>query len=189
MPDGYSFAARCELCGVLRLCTLTFTATRSYEGRRHISPRKPERHIAQEHQRHLTMNSSVVTGPRHPGAEATLRRASDLLHTVYTSVDAAPLRCADVHAAVLGCAGQAWRWEQVDVSRAWNLRAGPQLQWLGPTSRHLLFNDLHCRRPAAAAAGGEASSGAASGAGAALADAPGEALLADPAASARGPPA
>jgi len=45
-------------------------------------------------------------------------------------------------------AGHAWHWEQLDTTAAWNTRSGPQLQWLGASSRYLLFNDLHCRGPA-----------------------------------------
>jgi hypothetical protein len=40
--------------------------------------------------------------------------------------------------------GHAWHWEQLDTTAAWNTRAGPQLQWLGASSRYLLFNDLRC---------------------------------------------
>jgi hypothetical protein len=32
----------------------------------------------------------------------------------------------------------------LDTSTAWNLRAGPQLQWLGITSRYFVFNDGLC---------------------------------------------
>ena len=40
--------------------------------------------------------------------------------------------------------GHVWHWEQLDTTAAWNTRAGPQLQWLGASSRYLLFNDLRC---------------------------------------------
>ena len=40
--------------------------------------------------------------------------------------------------------GYSWRFEQLDTSTAWNLRAGPQLQWLGTTSRYFVFNDGLC---------------------------------------------
>ena len=44
-------------------------------------------------------------------------------------------------------AGHSWRFEQLDTSNAWNLRAGPQLQWLGSTSRYFVFNDGGCGGP------------------------------------------
>ena len=44
-------------------------------------------------------------------------------------------------------AGAAWRWEGLDSSAAWNSGAGPQLQWLGASSRYFVFNDVQCDRP------------------------------------------
>jgi hypothetical protein len=43
------------------------------------------------------------------------------------------------------CPGHVWHWEQLDTTAAWNTRSGPQLQWLGASSRYLFFNDLRCR--------------------------------------------
>ena len=42
------------------------------------------------------------------------------------------------------CAGGGWRWEQLNSAAAWNVRRGPMLQWLGPTSRYIVFNDIGC---------------------------------------------
>lgn len=53
--------------------------------------------------------------------------------------------------------GHVWHWEQLDTTAAWNTRAGPQLQWLGASSRYLLFNDLRCSAVGDAGSAGLAS--------------------------------
>ena len=61
-------------------------------------------------------------------------------------------------------AGHAWRWEQLDTTAAWNSRAGPQLQWLGASSRYLIFNDLGCGGGGGAGSSGSGGSSAAAAA-------------------------
>ncbi|DBA87852.1 TPA: hypothetical protein ACH3X1_004849 [Trebouxia sp. C0004] len=41
-------------------------------------------------------------------------------------------------------ADDTWYWEHLDTSWAWNSHQGPQLQWLGPSDRYIVFNDGRC---------------------------------------------
>lgn len=45
-------------------------------------------------------------------------------------------------------ADDTWYWEHLDTSWAWNSHQGPQLQWLGPSDRHMPLCSLSsCYRP------------------------------------------
>lgn len=45
-------------------------------------------------------------------------------------------------------ADDTWYWEHLDTSWAWNSHQGPQLQWLGPSDRHVPLCKLSlCHRP------------------------------------------
>lgn len=72
--------------------------------------------------------------------------------------------CWHAHSTVMPKLGHVWHWEQLDTSAAWNTRAGPQLQWLGASSRYLLFNDLRCRGGADGSSSGTLSAAAAASA-------------------------
>ena len=40
-----------------------------------------------------------------------------------------------------------WNWTYLTTSSAWNLQLGSRLQWLGLSSRLVVFNDRDCHQP------------------------------------------
>lgn len=40
-----------------------------------------------------------------------------------------------------------WNWTYLTTSSAWNLQLGSRLQWLGPSSHLVVFNDRDCHQP------------------------------------------
>ena len=58
-----------------------------------------------------------------------------------------------IHSSVIVCAGSSlsteitgWNWTYLTTSSAWNLQLGSRLQWLGPSSRLVVFNDRDCHQ-------------------------------------------